>query len=253
MGSFLNQLSSPIGVKLFKGGPYADAGAGDKMQGNLQQYMAQIAPLIAQIAQNAGVTNPQTGQGPSTPMAGGTAAGDPYGLTALDQGEVNRQAGVDQQTYQKILNSVKADLSARGMTDSSVMTAAESYLKSQLSTQMGSERLLAGQNALQNRQNALGQIAQLLSGQYGAQQQVTQQQGATAEKARADSMTQLGSLLGIFGGNTNMFGMGPKTAQPAGYNPAAGGVGEFGTPLQYGPLSPATMNGIGQGFASIYG
>lgn len=225
MGGFINQLTSPIGVKLFSGPPYADAGAGDKMQGNLQQYMQQIAPIIASIAQQAGVVNPLTGQTTGVPMAGGTTPGDPYGLSALDQAAVNKQAGIDSQTYQKILSTMKANLSARGMGDSSTMAAAEQYLQSQLSTQIGGEQLQAGQNAFQNRQNALGQIAQLLSGQYGAQQGVAQQQGQLAMQKQQQSMTQLGSLLGLAAGGTNMFGMWPKSTPPiAGgmSNPAAG-------------------------------
>lgn len=234
MGGISNTLTSPLGVKFFKGGPYADAGAGDKMQANLSQYQAQIAPIIAQIAKQAGVQDPLSGTNYATST-------DPYGLSLLQQSEVNQQSSVDTKGYQSLLSKVKANLAARGMGDSSTMTAAEAYLGQQLQGQIGTERVQAGQNAYQNRQTALQQIAQILSGQYGAQQQVTQQQGATATAARQDSLTQLGSLLGL------VFGKGltkDRTTVPT--------TSSSTTPLM--TTNPAAASAVGGAtFPSIYG
>lgn len=192
MGSIANSISSPVGVKLFKGGPYPDAGKGDVMEQNADQYMKQLAPIIAQIAQMAGVGNPQTG-------TSGQFDQDPYGLSPLQQGEVNKQAGIDREAHDKILSTVKAHLSAAGFGDSSTMEAAEAYLGQQLNVQLGGERIQAGENAYVNRNNALTQIAQLLGQGFGAKQDVTQYQAQEAQQAHATAMQQLGSFIALLG------------------------------------------------------
>lgn len=213
MGGFANTLTSPLGVKLFKGGPYADAGAADAMQRNLDAYKAQIAPIISQLASGAGVANPITGQ---------AGVADPFSLSPFQQSEVNQQAGADRQGYDAILSKVKANLSARGLGGSSEMAAAEAYLGQQLQGQLGSERIQAGQNAFQNRQQAMQQIAQLLSGQLGQQQQITQAGGQAAAAGRQNSLSQLGALLGLaFGGGGGLFGK--QDQSPVIWNATGGG------------------------------
>jgi hypothetical protein len=48
LGKLFNTITAPVGVKLFSGGPYADAGMGDKAQGQLAQLEA-IARYLQQI------------------------------------------------------------------------------------------------------------------------------------------------------------------------------------------------------------
>jgi hypothetical protein len=222
MSSFANQLTSPLGIKLFRGGPYGDNQAGDKMaavndqQLKLsQEYMAKLAPIIAQIANSAGVTNPMNGQQ-------GQFSNDLYGLNPLQQASVNQQASIDTEAYDNILRKVRANLSARGMADSSTMAAAEVYLQKQMVNQVSSNRVQAGQNAYNSRIGALDQIAGLLGGGYGQQQQVLgqkqntlQYQGQVAQQSQNDAMRNLGQAIGL-----GVFGAG------GGFNnkPVGGGV-----------------------------
>ncbi len=216
MAGVINSITSPLGVKLFKGGPYPDAGIGDqqgdlakKGEANAAQYMAQLAPIIAQIAQAAGVANPlekgSTGQFDK----------DPYGLSPLQQAAANQEQGITADSYDQIMSKVKANLSARGLGGSDVVTAAEAYLQKQMQGQLGQERVAAGENAYQNRQAAQQQIAQLLGSGYGAQQgalgntqNVLESQKQAAIQSHQASMQQLGSLLalGLYGGKVGPFG-----------------------------------------------
>lgn len=197
MGGIANELTSPFGVKLFKGGPYADAGAADAEQRNLDAYKAQIAPLISEIAKGAGVANPITGE---------AGVADPYSLSPFQQSEVNQQASVDTLNKDAIMSKVKANLAALGMAGSSEVTAAEAYLDQQLMAQHGSERIQAGQDAFQNRQNAMQQIAGLLSGQLGQQQQITAAGGQAAAAGKQNSLSQLGALAGLLFAPGGLFG-----------------------------------------------
>lgn len=200
MGSFINSITSPIGVKLFSGGPYPDNGKTDQLAKNAQDFQAQLQPIIAAIAQAAGIN-----------MGGGTVPAaqqpDPYSLSPLQQGEVNQQASIDREARDKILSTVKAHLSSAGFTDSSTMTAAEAYLDSQLAGQQGAERVQAGENAYQNRMSGLAQIAQLFSQGFGATQQATGAQAQQATTAHANAMNQLGAALAL-AGSMGAFGKG---------------------------------------------
>lgn len=239
MGFFdglVNSVGGLVGIKPFKGGPYPDAGKGDvlaqqaqdyatQQQQAVAQYMAQIAPIIASIAQNAGIANPTLSTGPASQRTPGTApqTTDPYGLSPLQQAQVNQQAGVDTQAKNAIMQKIKANLSARGLGDSSVLSAAEAYLDQQLAGQLGSERVQAGQNAFNTRENAQMQIAQLLAGAlqaqtgantqgFGALSGATQNQQQTALNAHQESMTNLGNILGFFApqlGNIGRTGSAP--------------------------------------------
>lgn len=245
MGQAANAVTSLAGVKLFKGGPYADAGAGDKMQANQNAYMAQIAPIIASIASNAGIANPlDPNSKPSTT--------DPYGLSPLDQASLNKQQGMDAASYDSLMKKVDAELGARGLSLSSLSEADHAYLQQQLQTQLGSERVQAGENAFQNRERANMQIQQILSQAFGSQQQVTQQQGQTAQAATADAHSSLGNLLGLFLG-----GMGKGTT-PTGptmpnYTPPfmpPGGTGNAGVPQVPGVGVSGTPLGFSQAMGS---
>lgn len=191
MGSMANSLTNLAGIKLFKGGPYIDAGVGDQQMGAVQQYMQQLAPVIAQIAQQAGVANPQV------PGSQGQFTNDPYGLTPLEQASVNQQASTDRLNADNIMARVQADLSAKGMWDSSAATAAQAYLSQQVSAQQGQERVQAGENAYQNRNQALQQIAQLLGQGYGAQSNVLQSQKQTAVEASTLGQQNFANMLAL--------------------------------------------------------
>lgn len=230
LGDLFNPITSIAGVKLFPGGPYPDAGLGDKQAQQAQAYMAQLAPVIAQIAQMAGVANPlnpQASAQATNPAAFGPTGPNPYALSPLQQSALNQQLSTDTTVYDKIMGQVKADLAARGMSDSSTMTAAQAYLKTQLANQQGQESVQAGQNAYQNKQGALQQIAGLLGQGYGAQAAATASQKASAEQATANAQGQIGSLLGLglWAGGV-LPGAGGKQAQtPVGTPPFSGYLG----------------------------
>lgn len=259
MSGFVNQLTSPLGVKLFSGGPYADNGIGDQQgalaqqgQANTEQFLAQLAPIIAQIAQAAGVANPLE-KGAAAPFAT-----DPYGLSPLQQASLNEEQSITTDAYDKIMSKVKANLSARGLGNSSALTAAETYLQKQMQGQLGQERVAAGQNAYGNRQNALGQIGQLLGTGYGAQQNslgqqqnVLESQKQTALQSNQNAMSQLGSALalGLYGGKIGPF------AKPAGL--PQGGIlnATQSVPNWYqGTGEPDMFSAVGKiPWSSIYG
>lgn len=204
MGTFANQLTAPLGVRLFPGGPYPDAGFGDQQTAAAQQYIQQLAPLIAQIAQSAGVTNPMTGEQ-------GQYADNLYQLSPVQQGEVNQQASVDRQAYDQIMSRVEANLSARGMKD--MLPAAQAYLTQQLQSQLGSERIQAGQNAYNTRMSAIQSIAQLLG--QGQQQKMgaleTNRQSALAASQQSAQALGNALALGMYAGGVGPFG----AAKPA--------------------------------------
>lgn len=243
MGHAANAVTSLAGIKLFKGGPYPDAGAGDKMQANQNAYMQQIAPIIASIASNAGIANPLV------PGSTGQFTNDPYGLSPLDQASLNKQQGMDAASYDALMKKVDAELGARGLSLSSLSEADHAYLQQQLQTQLGSERVQAGQNAFQNRNQANMQIQQILSQAFGSQQQVTQQQGATAEKASSTAQSSLGNLLGFFLGGMGR-GTTPTTPSMPNYNPplVTPSSSSASTPVGQG-IAPGVM----PGFASAMG
>lgn len=229
MAGVINTLTNPVGVKLFKGGPYLDNGAGDRAQQNQDQYAAQVAQLVASIAQNAGIANPMD---PNSTAA----TTDPYGLSNLQQASLNKTLSYDRQTMDAILNKAKADLAARGLYQSSDLPAMEAYLQQQLSVQTGAERVQAGENAYQNRVQAQQTISNLLNGLYTGQQNVTAQQGQTSAQSKGIAMDSLGSILGLF--------LGGKAAVPG----AKGGLPSGGTPPIMGPgdsnLSDAGPSGL---------
>lgn len=246
MGQAANAVTSLAGVKLFKGGPYADAGAGDKMQANQNAYMQQIIPIIASIASSAGIANPLV------PGSTGQFTNDPYGLSPLDQASLNKQQGMDAASYDALMKKVDAELGARGLSLSSLSEADHAYLQQQLQTQLGSERVQAGQNAFQNRNQATQQIQQILSQAFGSQQQVTQQQGQTAQAATADAHSSLGNLLGLFLGGMGR-GTTPTGPTMPNYTPPfmpPGGTGNAGVPQIPGVGVSGTPLGFSQAMGS---
>lgn len=276
MGSMINSITQPFGVKFFGGSNYADGGAGDRQQAIndqqlalaekskqeqmalAQQFIAQLAPMIQQISQGAGVDNPL--------VAGdqGQFGNDPYGLSPLQQAASNRDASITSQAYDRIMSKVGANLSSRGLWDSSAKTAADLFLQKSLQADLGSQRIQAGQNAYTNRQNAMGDIGNLLAQSYGAQQNaltggtagvqnafsqrqnITAQQGQTAQMAQQQAMGNLGQLLGagLYYGGVGPFGRQARPSAMAG--------GQSPLPISgMQPLQNSAFQGTPETFANV--
>jgi len=241
MGSLVNQVTSPVGVRLFKNGPYSDAGHGDQAQHAQQQGNQQISQLIAQLSQMTGVQNPQQ------PTAGATQ--DPFALNQVQQGALNQQNSLDSEAMNRIMSKVKANLAGRGLSDSSSMKAAEAYLKQKMVGQISSNQQQAGQNAYNSRLNAISQIGNLVNGQTAGNVNMQQQLGQQATQEHNQSMGQLGSLIGFAtGGGFGGLGSAGRIAQAA--QPNLGG-----TQTQSGNSGPAggtTLGDLPVNWGSIY-
>jgi len=253
MGSFANNLTSPIGVKLFKGGNYSDSGHGDQAQKAQQQGSQQISQLIAQLAHLTGVQNPQAQQNPMYPNGGNpsdpASSQDPFSLNPAQQGALNQQNSLDSEAMNRIMSKAKANLAARGLGDSSSMKAAEAYLKQKMVGQISSNQQQAGQNAYNSRLNAISQIGNLVNGQTAGAVNMQQQLGQQATQEHNQSMSQLGGLLGFatgggFGGGRTM-GTPPIRQNLGGTTVQSGNSGPAGQ-MEYGDLPAGQWGNIYQ-------
>lgn len=286
MGQLVNAATSPFGVKLFKGSGYADGGALDRQQnqaapmaavgnsliqqgsqlpGLEQMGMLQYLPQIfAQLSAMTGAQNPMTGQtqgvnrGAPGPLADGSQQGmdrnqydqSPFALNPVQQSGLNQQNSQASQDMQRTMARIKANLSARGLTSSSHMDAAQRYYRNENMKRQNTNRAAAGYNAFQNRLDTTNQFGNMLSSIYGQQNQRQQgllsqgqnlvspqlqntgQQAQMASANSANAQSGFGSLLGaglggMFGGaKGNPF---VRPGQP-GFDPGAGNPGGVGPP-----------------------
>lgn len=241
MSKLVNSITSPVGVKLFSGGPYSDSGHLDQAQKAQETGNSQISNLIAQLSQMTGVQNPQS-------PGGGTAATDPFSLNPVQQQELNNQNSLSSESYNKILARVKSNLAARGLGDSSSMAAAEAHLKGLSANQVGQNSMMAGQNAYNSRLNSIGTIGNLVNGQTAGNVGLQQQQAQQSTQEHNNSMGQLGGLLGFATGG-GVGSLGGKAQQPL-TRPNLGG-----TPVQSGNSGPAggtTYGDLPVNWGSIY-
>lgn len=234
MGSLINSITSPFGVKPFKGGPYPDAGLMDKQQQALSGPLPQISDLGAlgalpqvygQIAKMTGVPdflgNMPSPVAPGTPaqgtanqpgaiaqnamnmdkqanLANQIAQFDPNKFTSSNQQLFNNMASQNAVDKNTALANIRARLSARGLGDSTSMAAAEAYLQQKYGGNIRNQELglLQGQQAQQ--QNALGQQANALGSIYNAQNQRMLQQagilGQQAQLARENTANSMGQI-----------------------------------------------------------
>lgn len=158
-----------------------NAGAMDFLQGAGMNYLQQGAQLpqlsqmgalgnmqgiMGQMASQAGVANPFTGEG------GGT---DPYALRPHEQEYYNTQGTMAAQGERAAIGNLRQRLAARGINDPRVAAAAEAQIRgNRTNSLMGTHAGLANQ-AFQNRQQTLGQFGQMMPSLYQFQNQRQQQ------------------------------------------------------------------------------
>jgi len=256
MSNLVNSITQPIGVKLLPGGPYNDNSHGDKAQQAQQAGNQQISQLIAQLANMSGVQNPQAQINPMYPNGGNpsdpASFHNPYALNQVQQGELNGQNSMDADAMNRIMSKVKANLAARGLSDSSSASAAQTYLRQKLASQVSQNNQAAAQNAYGGRMNALTQIGNLINGQTAGNVNMEQQLGQQAQQNHQNSMSQLGGLIGFAtgGGFGGLGGSIPRLAHPTNSGiPQINPSGDYGNEAGGTPL----MNSIRGGWQSIYG
>lgn len=237
--STANQLTEPFGIKgLFgSGGPYPDAGLGDKAlnyanllgqagQGQLTQaqqglpslsnmgVLGNIQGVMSQQAAASGVADPFTGQGGTT---------NPYSIQPYQQQQYNTTADMVNQGRQASINNLRTQLAAQGINDPRAIAAAEAQINAGHDRMLSDTQTNLATQAYQNRQNTLQNFESLLPQLYGAQQGSQQQafgnaqsmlgQGINANQVAADQAIRqyLYSQLNQGGmiGNLLGYGMNP--------------------------------------------
>lgn len=215
IGDFFNSLTSPVGVKLFSGGPYADRQFGSQALnavqnlpgtndlgalGGLSQIYSQMAkmyglPDFVGLMQQPTAGLPAQSNDPAHPgliaqnsinqnnaatLAQQEASFDPNKFTPVNQRQFNQQAGDIAQQKQNVMSGVRARLSARGLGDSSTMAAAEAYLQQKY-------------GGITNQTET-----QMLQGQQGQQQQALQSMAAAVQQMFQDQMNRANQKAGGF-------------------------------------------------------
>lgn len=248
MGSLVNSVTAPLGVKLFSGGPYSDRGLSDASMAaskplqaagtnflNLSQGQAgpgnPYANLYNQIGNESGVNTPFGG------IAGNSVT--PGELTGSYADMYGNLKGHVEKARANALSQLNSHLSARGLGDSSEARAHQAYLNSQfdnhlsdtmsqLQGQQHQERLSTLQNFINSLQGMAGLGGNLISGNVSNLNQNAQ----AAQQRTQQGNAALGSAIGLglgaggvspFGGSSG-FGMGSPFSQNApitsgGYNP----------------------------------
>src|SRR5512135_2096446 len=127
MGSIANQLTSPLGVKLFSGGPYADRELGSAALAaskplqqtgqNLLTSGSQALPdLFGQLGATAGVGSPfATGSSKTDAWGQPVGGAQSYSLAPVFQFQYNALAAPINAARKQALQAAKGGLSARGL------------------------------------------------------------------------------------------------------------------------------------------
>ena len=241
-----------MGLRIFPGGPYPDAGYGDKAENVSNQLGAWGKDLLGGAfggsGSTAGVPNSifsgyGSVLGKLADTAGGTGA-DPYALQKPEQALLNEQTGNQQTVQMRALAHAKNILAQQGhQPGSPIYEATIRQLQDAASNtnQQNTTSFVVGQRQanLQNLSNLLGQYANAIgvgSGLMGQQIQGYRDQaaGARADTAagNAAAMNTLGLALGLppvqnwlFGsgaGKGNTGGDGSSNSNGVGYNKGAG-------------------------------
>jgi len=189
MGSFINTLLSPIGIKPFSGGPYGDRELGSAalnkadqlgkygtglVEGGQKQtdtYQNALLQLFSQLANQNGVGDPYKYAGKSDAdiaamktqeATGGAPQSDPFKLNGPFLTDYNNKTGLINQARQAALSRMKSDLSRRGLPNSTY-SAAEQHLNDLFDTHVQNQLNTSAQNAFGSKNNAL---AALISGAF---------------------------------------------------------------------------------------
>lgn len=219
IGSFFNSLTQPLGVRLFPGGPYADAGYGDQYKQTLQY----LPGLIGQEAEAAGVRNPFT----MAPLMNN----DPYRLYDWQQHQYNSLAGNLNQGMEGSISALRQRLYASGITDPRASAAAEARVRMGTAGQLTGLRGELGQQAFNTRMNTLGTMGSQIGALAGGYQNLAQ----NAMNMTGQANSSLGSLLGL--GIGSLTGGGGLSSLLGGLG-SGGGSGITNLGNYYGAFSP---------------
>lgn len=253
MGSFINQLSEPFGVKLFSGGPYADRQLGDQALGQAGLLSTQGQQLFGQgqNALNTGLggfqnaVNQYSGlagiQSPFSSTAskaygspqeahaaqlnqpvGGMEQG-PFGLTGPFLLAYNNQAAQINQQRQEALHHAQA---MAGNAPGATLVAAQQYINSHHDNLLNELGATMAQNAFQSKLGAA---------QYDV--------GAALNQANLGS-NLIGQGAGMIGGAGNTYQQQAQAAQQRtqGANQFIQGLTGYGLGQIFGPKTPQTAS-----------
>lgn len=277
LDGIINSITSPLGVKLFPGGPYKDNGFGQKAQQAVTGPMTPISDLGAlgqlpqvygQIAKMTGVPDflgampspitpgmPAQSNDPNKPGIIATnsinqdrqntlnqqiANFDPNKFSTPNQNLFNNMASQNAIDKNTALSRIQARLSARGLGDSSSMAAAQAYLEQAYGGNLRNQELGLLENQQGQQQNALLGQANAMGNLYNAQRQrmldaagVYNTAGQQAIANNNNSMGQLGGLLSILTGGRplgDVFGGGSRDQAAAQDMPIYGPSAAYSNP-----------------------
>lgn len=240
MCNFLNSLTAPIGVRLTPGGPYPDAGLGDKAmqasqplqaagQNLIQQGQTALPNLFSQYAGTAGINDPLTGQ------PGKTSGQGPYKLSPTHLMNYNNQAGVINAARKQAISNLQNNYGGRGLGASKgqmkaliqqVNNAADTHLNdvyNQIVQAAHNEQLQALSNLFGQANTMTSQGGNLISGNVGTLQNQAQAATQRTNQAAAAGGSALGAALG------GLIPIPKASTAPSTYIPAAS-AGAIGGP-----------------------
>ena len=238
--SFVNTVTSPFGVKLFKGGPYNGR---DSMY-NAQDIYAQLAGqgqnmLGSDYLANGGENSLQGQMAKTTRNLVG-ATNNPQSLSKTQTARVNQMTGDTAKQMNAALSSVRQTLASRGITSGAALAAAEARIRQAYQGQGEAQNTQYTETAHQQNLANIAALLSALTGQYqmgtglltggaGGQMQTGQQLSQEAQQAYQNFFSTLGTL-------------------------ASGGMGG-GVPWRVGAASgPAATQGVNNaGFRNLLG
>lgn len=223
LDKIINQVTAPFGVKLFPGGPYADKGAGAKSDA----YMRQFQEALRLYAKTAGLPDP------FVPMTAQQANEyDPTALTGPQSALAARQLGQFGKAEERAVGTLRANLARRGINDPRLYALAEQEMRNYFDTAAAQMQAQLGEEARQNRQQALMNIMSALQGGAGFQQSVAQQNLAQQNLLHSGFGALLGLLLPYLTGS-------PGGAGRSGGGGESGKSPDYATgyPTEYNPFS----------------
>lgn len=255
MGNAINSATELAGVKLFKGGPYADRGLGEAPKKAGQQMLSMglgaLPSLFAQIAGTSGVVNPfatATGSGTGT-TAGGATGGtteattgynNPYGLSPTQMAGYNEQAGLINARRKSALDALTSSQASRGLSSSTAKATAQ-LINRMADDEQNSIFANFATQAQQERMQGLAQLFSAAQNMIGTGTGTLQNAAANAANMSGQGMANLTSFLSTLAGIPGLMpgtGGGGGAGAGAGASPYLGGT--FGSGCPAAPRSAGT-------------
>lgn len=216
MGQAINSALAPVGVRPFSGGPYPDAGLGDKALSAAAPLKKTGGDLLGAgetgLFDLFGINQPgkqkdNTGLGWGGVQGNTPAPPNPYGLTPTDMMRFNDAAGPINAAKKTALESATATLSKSGLSHSSAK-ALKQYIDQAAETELSSTYNTVVQDAFKNKLAAFLQMLQLGSGMLGQNIGATQNAAQMATQNTNQAHSDLFSAIGAGFAGANAFGGG---------------------------------------------